>query len=666
MDVRKKARTRTGCWNCRRKKKKCDEHRPVCSNCHSKGELCEWGIRLSFRDENIETIPDSHPSMRQNSASRQDRDIKIVDITKEVIRDYWSEFHATIGLDQDLSDNTATNDSNDGDGGRGHSVAYPPVAHPPSREQVNLSPVMRTRPMISFRSGLREPTNMLTTADALESSMNSGFGNHRHDSPGSATTSRSYDMLLPPSPQAMSDIHGTAGISPEQSFAEDGIFLPGSAYLELHSVLRSHIFDTARSNYPSRLTTPSLISSHNEDPVAASTDVQRAAHTASFTGQAEQNELSSSATPTSIELTKEEEYTLWKNWVEEISPWLDKFDSNCHFGHTLPPLAGEYPHLRFSMLALSARQLERKYMERSSSASLALYQEAIHQLIPQLQTKATPVVASCVVLCVLEMMDCSPKMWRRHLDGCASLMQSFGINGFSGGLEQALFWCFARMDVCGGLISSEPTLIPPASWTPRISLSDALDQFRKAPGFDMYANLSVFLCALVLELFACNHSDTEFTRRWIELFTYIEDWYIQRPLQMLPILSQPVCRDNDYSSPFPTLLFSNPSAISGNQLYHTAALLMLQKKPYRAVLPSKTKSVLWHARRICAISISNTHHGCWTNCVQLLWVAGKVLSHHAEHRAIIDTYERIERETGWGANWRAVDLKSHWAQLDES
>lgn len=77
-------------------------------------------------------------------------------------------------------------------------------------------------------------------------------------------------------------------------------------------------------------------------------------------------------------------------------------------------------------------------------------------------------VASCVVLCVLEMMSCklhtdtdllrptypvsitdlclgSPKMWRRHLDGSASLILSLGINGFSGGLEQALFWCFARM-----------------------------------------------------------------------------------------------------------------------------------------------------------------------------------------------------------------------------
>lgn len=36
-------------------------------------------------------------------------------------------------------------------------------------------------------------------------------------------------------------------------------------------------------------------------------------------------------------------------------------------------------------------------------------------------------------------------MWRRHVEGCARLIQSLGIHGFSGKLEQALFWCFARM-----------------------------------------------------------------------------------------------------------------------------------------------------------------------------------------------------------------------------
>lgn len=69
-------------------------------------------------------------------------------------------------------------------------------------------------------------------------------------------------------------------------------------------------------------------------------------------------------------------------------------------------MAKTAPHLRFSMLALSARQLERLQNKKSQSESLALYQEAIHLLLPELENKTTPVIASCVILCVLEMLSC--------------------------------------------------------------------------------------------------------------------------------------------------------------------------------------------------------------------------------------------------------------------
>jgi hypothetical protein len=237
-------------------------------------------------------------------------------------------------------------------------------------------------------------------------------------------------LLLPTPPQGPSGAPEAAGISPEQLFIDDGIFLPGSAYLELHSALRNHIFDTARSAYPSRWPTPSPGSYPSDETAEAS--AQPVGHTASSLNRADQSaQLSdTTTTPKSIELTKEEEYLLWKNWVDEIAPWvctlseahssgtyskanvhmpgpeqLDKFDHACHFQQKLPALAKVHPHLRFSMLALSARQLERKD-GRSSSASLALYQEAVHRLVPELQTKSTEVVASCVVLCVLEMMSC--------------------------------------------------------------------------------------------------------------------------------------------------------------------------------------------------------------------------------------------------------------------
>lgn len=69
-------------------------------------------------------------------------------------------------------------------------------------------------------------------------------------------------------------------------------------------------------------------------------------------------------------------------------------------------MAKTAPHLRYSCLALSARQLERQQNAKSQSESLSLYQEAIHLLLPELESKTTPVIASCVILCVLEMLSC--------------------------------------------------------------------------------------------------------------------------------------------------------------------------------------------------------------------------------------------------------------------
>ncbi|OBT85653.1 hypothetical protein VE02_05802 [Pseudogymnoascus sp. 03VT05] len=136
------------------------------------------------------------------------------------------------------------------------------------------------------------------------------------------------------------------------------------------------------------------------------------------------------------------------------------------------------------------------------------------------------------------------------------------------------------------------------------------------------------------------------------------------PEEMKPLLAIPVVAE-DFQNPFPTVLYGNGSAISGNQLYHTSTLMMLQVKPKGMNLGKQSRSILWHARQICAISESNTHHGSWTNSVQPLWIAGKVMSHPSEHSAILRILERIEKETGWDTKWRVDDLKEYWGDLDD-
>ena len=121
------------------------------------------------------------------------------------------------------------------------------------------------------------------------------------------------------------------------------------------------------------------------------------------------------------------------------------FDSDRAFGTQLTAMAQTSPPLLYAILALSARQMERKDARRHSFDSLELYQEAIRLLAPLLQGRDPLSVPVCTILCCMEMMSASAQDWGRHLEGCAALFDTFGVHGLSGGLPQAVFWCYARM-----------------------------------------------------------------------------------------------------------------------------------------------------------------------------------------------------------------------------
>ena len=59
-------RVRTGCLTCRRRRRKCDEKRPVCDNCDKKGLECRYGIQLNFLDANATGLRTSDAGALQN------------------------------------------------------------------------------------------------------------------------------------------------------------------------------------------------------------------------------------------------------------------------------------------------------------------------------------------------------------------------------------------------------------------------------------------------------------------------------------------------------------------------------------------------------------------------------------------------------------------------
>ncbi|KAH7368814.1 C6 zinc finger protein [Plectosphaerella cucumerina] len=344
------------------------------------------------------------------------------------------------------------------------------------------------------------------------------------------------------------------------------------------------------------------------------------------------------------------------------------FDSARAFGIQMPVRARRAPALLYALLALSARQMERREGKQQSFDSLELYQEAIRLLTPLLQARDPDIIPICTVLCCLEMMSASAHDWRKHLEGCAALFDSFAVHGFSGGLLQAVFWCYARMDLCGALISegTENTLLQPAKWLPQGTPHHAArDLFRQAASPDMHANYAVYLCARVCELVADRTrffelgdtggcSPQSLTDRWLLLWEDLQAWERDRPPELLPV-------QTIQSTPFPQILCLHWAAISSNQLYHTACVLLLDTMPKPLNLKlGLTGSAIWHAKRICGISLTNPHQGCLNNAIQPLWVAGRLLSHKSEHELLVKLIRSIEAMTGWGTCWRIEDLEAAW------
>ncbi|KAF6829713.1 C6 zinc finger domain-containing protein [Colletotrichum plurivorum] len=511
-----------------------------------------------------------------------------------------------------------------------------------------------------------------STATPLDSS---GSHSHSHSHPQSQTQTHSHSHSHGPShfaaatpgasstwglgdPTTSQHLSSEASTSPAESWRLDE-FVTDPGYLAYQEELRCLIFNTAQTAAPTREGTPEAA------------DGGFAAGGFAAPGTILGDEAAARRQAGQILGTgRRLEYL--KNYVGEVAPWLDMFDSDRAFGIQVPVLARSSPALLYAVLALSARQMERKEGKQTSFDSLELYQEAIRLLTPLLQSRDQKIIPICTILCCLEMMSASAQDWRKHLEGCAALFDSFYVHGFSGGLLQAVFWCYARMDLCGALISdgTESTLLTPSKWLPAAASHDeARELFRQSGTPDMHANYAVYLCAKVCELvadrtryFELGDVDSgrpdDLAERWLRLWDDLQAWTRDRPPELLPVQTV-------QSSPFPQILFLHWAAISSNQLYHTACTLLLGSAPRPTPGPGLGKlgvagSAIWHAKCICGISLANPHQGCLNNAIQPLWVAGRLLSHRSEHALLVKLIRSIEAVTGWGTCWRIDDLETAW------
>lgn len=477
---------------------------------------------------------------------------------------------------------------------------------------------------------------------------------------------------------------------------DSAVFPVNPRLLELHEELRHVVLSGIDSLSPSRWPSPEPIS---EFPSLAPTNFSRNI----FDGPS----LDLAAIP----IPRLRLIRYLQNWVTECAPILDRFDTYRQFQIQVPIIARSSPSVLYAMLTFSSRQMERRGASQVKECcdSPDLYQESIRLLAPALQAKDPNVLVAACILAVFELMSWNMTDWRRHLEGCAALLGFFGVDGFCGGIAQAMFWCYAGMEVCGAIASTgtETAVLHVSKWVPTVPTVPSRSLMSSATTLasddsefvqallhnygrhwhpDMHSNWATYLCAKVcdlrfrrmraLELGQPDQQDTRpFSEQWHQLWKELRRWVQERPPAMLPvpnIMNQPPLPllpspvPQPHTKPFPTILFSHNAAISGSQLYHTACILMLEMRPsdigHGADRDDSAHelSSIWHARQICGISCTNLHKGSRVNAIQLLYVAGRLFTHISERVEIARLLRTISNDTGWDTRGTLRDLEAEW------
>lgn len=596
----RKKRARTGCLNCRKKHKKCDENKPICSSCLKKSEECEWPINNGrFNKNSVSNVAGTaaQSNGRQNLEEYASRLLKNFHDKSENSSSEPNSNSNTSSIFSTTKPSTDTSGSGDSvlsinqadhETLRSMMSANEPTLHhildnnSPVNEAITngAEPNSNERRSNEQMSGNTDKAVYNTSPFNTNVNPNESQNIPTYFSPNSIQ-SNSKEPNIDGSSESLRDNKSTYSFSPTDSLA------PFLLYNELHSTLRDYMFTSAELNEfsttadfnnilwspgPTFLARDSsknlreLLNGSTSDPKKGS-NINSPALVNS--GNAKVNNILNSFI---TELTPSEELELFKIYLYEVAPWLDMFDSSKQFGTTVADLAQSNKPLLYAIYAISSRQKELTAPNYLSEKTMKLYQESLKHLIPTVNKIVDKgIISTCVILCVLEMMSSSPKEWRHHLEGCHALFEANDISGFSDNLERRLFWCYARMDVNSAVIGEQSTIIPSENWLRKnCSIYELKRLFVETNDEDMYANYIVFICSRVLNLIAKDSKN--FEQEWEFLWNEVKEWSENRPSHLKPIMTYD-------DKPFPGVLFLNGPAISANQLFHMAVILLTQNKP---------------------------------------------------------------------------------------
>ncbi|CAM1504272.1 Fc.00g018630.m01.CDS01 [Cosmosporella sp. VM-42] len=581
-------RTRTGCFKCRIRRRKCDEGKPTCRRCLEGGFECQYGTRLSFLEKNAKTVSSQDKNSRSLYSTLRFVEPESVSpkpglrLQEDDTPPQGSDKASTLAVTEQTFSEESVVEQDSG---------FPDLISPGPEDFGSSTPQAQAQP----QGFSHQPPDLHTPA-------NYAIGN----SPGNAA----YETALTVLCSLGNDNFAT---SPGASQVAGSIGYFGS---------------------------PTEPRRHS---ITTQSDVG--------------NNWLAELYPNCAHLPQDRVVQLFRHYRYNIAPWLDIGDTGQTFGLLVSRIAMESIPVLESLLALSIASLE-QHADPGHRDRRILPTDPNE---PGMNVLYSLLVFTFVT--IRRYVLAAPTSWQSPFKsvGFASLNSALFHEQYPT-VSLAVSWLIVRLDVSVGLMTSSPVSIPDilpyGATAPLVELSRESLRFDREP---------LFMCARVLN--HCFGQDMASspsmqlglgtTPNWKSLFESLNMWYSNRPRDFKPMLE---IEENDQL--FPLVLFTNGAAVLANQLYHASMLLLLQNRP-RTLQNEHGRSIfmspLWHAQRICGISLNNDSRTNWDfSLVASFYLAARRMTYEPQQQTILRGIDRIGSITGWNLNALAMQLVQEW------
>ncbi|KAK6359153.1 hypothetical protein TWF696_000321 [Orbilia brochopaga] len=364
-----------------------------------------------------------------------------------------------------------------------------------------------------------------------------------------------------------------------------------------------------------------------------------------------------------IKLTTQE-IPVFRNFVENVSSWIDLFDPLKHFSRLIPRLALHNVGLMKAILALSHRHLSLNPSTTTDrNTAVQYYFETLHYLQTALQfesySRSQELLASVLIISTYEMLDGSNSGWERHLKGVFWIQRSQNIHGDSGGLKQAVWWAWLRQDVWASFREHRRAL---SFWKP-LRPHEALNQ-------QELASRSVYLLAQAVnycsdeEIEAGKHNLQGRVERGEQLLEMLEDWSrnLGEEFTLLPALQR--FADIDIYDIEP-LWYHPPQYGVALQIHSFAKILVLLHRPtiggYKEF--AACQKLLADCVNIIvgiAVTLPDEEQYCLMSEMCLFGAGLCVARDEKKKEVVLELTRRCQERTNWPGVSLAEELKREW------